>query len=264
MTSAPFKLHRIEGYIENIFMLEYPDGLLLLDSGCYNDIPEIERYCHDKLGRPPQDIKLIAVSHMHPDHCGGAVALREKYAIPIAAHRNADRWYAGAGGALQQLFDCYMARIVARHNHRKWRRMSYQRILRPDFLLDDGDRLPGFDDWQVFYVPGHTLHDLIFFHEPSSLLYIADMICEVHGQNRLPLPILFPDKMAVSYDKAASLNASTLLLAHGEVIDNADSFALFNTMKERLQRPPNQMARRVHRISVYSPEFRQEWYRSRH
>jgi len=263
MTAIPFKLHQIPGYIENIYLIEYPDRLLLLDSGCYNDVPKIEQYCHDILGRSPQDIELIAVSHMHPDHCGGAVLLRRKYGIPVAAHHEVDRWYAGAGGALQQIFDCYMAFVVAWHNHRHWQRLSYKRILQPDYLLKDGDNLPFFSDWQALHVPGHTLHDLIFFHPQSGYLYIADMICEVHGDNRLPLPILFPDKMAASYDKAASLDASTLLLAHGELISNANPPELFAAMKDRLRRPPNQMTRRVHRMSVYSPEVRQQLCRCR-
>jgi len=264
MAAIPFTLHRIPGYIENIFLIEYSDRLLLLDSGCYNDVPQIEKYCHDKLGRSPRDINLIAVSHMHPDHGGGAVLLRQRHGIPIAAHHAVDRWYAGAGGALQQVLDCYMALIVARHNHRHWRRLGYQRTLQPDYLLGDGDPLPGFSDWQALHVPGHTLHDLIFFNPPSGCLYIADMICEVHGENRLPLPILFPDKMAASYDKAASLAASTLLLAHGAVTHPVDPPALFAAMKDRLHLPPNRMTRRVHRMSVYSPEVRQQmgrcWY----
>ncbi|MGE5390068.1 MAG: MBL fold metallo-hydrolase [Deltaproteobacteria bacterium] len=263
MSSAPFKIHRVTGYIENIFLVEYPNGLLLLDSGCYNDVPLIEHYCLHELKRPLQDIRLIAVSHMHPDHCGGAVVLRRKYGIPIAAHRQVDRWYAGFGGALQQMLDRYMALIVARHNHRKWQYLGYKRILHPDHFLEDGDPLPGFSDWQAFHVPGHTLHDLIFFHHQSGFLYIADMICEVHGDNRLPLPVLFPELMAASYDKAAALNASTLLLAHGEVKNPADSPALFGYMKERLAWPANQMTRRVHRMSVYSPEVRQKLRRHR-
>lgn len=258
MSSAPFKIHRIDGYIESIFLMEYSDGILLLDSGCYNDVPLIEQYCLQILKRPLEDIRLIAISHMHPDHCGGAAVLRQKYGIPIAAHRQVDRWYAGFGGALQQLFDRYMAFVVAWHNHRKWKPLSYRRILNPDYLLDDGDPLPFFPDWQAWHVPGHTLHDLIFFHQQSGFLYIADMICLVHGDNRLPLPILFPDQMAASYDKAAALNASTLLLAHGGVISNTNTAELFAYMKKRLLRPPNQMTRRVYRMSVYSPEARRQ------
>lgn len=261
MTSSPFKVHRIPGYIENIFLMEYESGLVLLDSGCYNDVPRIEEYCRSTLKRSPAEISLIAVSHMHPDHGGGAVALRNKYGIPVAAHRDVDRWYSGPGGALQHIFDRYMALIVARANHRKWQRLWYKRSLNPDYFLEDGDSLPFFPDWRVLHVPGHTLHDLIFFHEQSKYLYIADLICEVKGQNLLPLPILFPEKMSASYDKAAALNASTLLLAHGEIIQTSDSRSLFGDMKDKLYRPANHMTKRVHRMSIYSPEVRQQYYR---
>ncbi len=258
MNSSPFTIHRIDGYIENIFLMEYPHGLLLFDSGCINDVPRIEDYCKKILGRSPADIKLIAVTHMHPDHCGGAVVLRNKYGIPIAAHKDADRWYLGLGGKVQQLLDCYMALSVARHNHRKWERMLFNRILKPDYRLEDKQMLPGFSDWQALHVPGHTLHDMVFFNEQASLLYIADLICEVKGKKLLPLPILFPDKMARSYDKLASLNAATLLLAHGQDIHTANSSELFGFMKEMLYLPPNRLTKRVHRISIYSPEARRK------
>ncbi len=263
MSSAPFKMHQIDGYIESIFLMEYSDGILLLDSGCYNDIPLIENYCLQVLRRPLQDIRLIAISHMHPDHCGGAAVLRQKYGIPIAAHHQVDLWYTGFGGVLQQLLDRCMAFFVARHKHRKWQRLSYRRILNPDYLLDDGDPLPLFPDWQAWHVPGHTLHDLIFFHQQSGFLYVADLICQVRGDHRHPLPILFPDQMAASYDKAAALKASTLLLAHGGIIADANNAELFAYMKNKLLSPPNQMARRVYRMSVYSPEARKKLNRQR-
>ncbi|WP_054693465.1 MBL fold metallo-hydrolase [Syntrophomonas palmitatica] len=261
MDSSSFTIHKIEGYIANIYLFQYDNGLLLFDSGCINDVRRIEEYCR-RNGLSPSDIKLIAVSHMHPDHCGGAKVLREKYNIPVAAHRDVDLWYSGIGGSLQHKFDCYMARNVARHNRRKCEKMLFDRVIKPDFLLDDGQRLPGFSDWQAMYVPGHTLHDLVFYHHEKRVLYLADLICNIKGKKLLPMPILFPDKMAYSYDRLAALHASTLLLAHGNPIESDDSPEIFAAMKAQLNRPPNNLMRRVYRISVYSPEARRELFKT--
>jgi glyoxylase-like metal-dependent hydrolase (beta-lactamase superfamily II) len=93
-----FTIHIIEGYISSLYLVEYDDGMLLLDGGCVNDVKRIEDYCKLVLNRSPSDIKLAVVSHMHPDHAGGAVALRKKYGIAIAAHKDVDLWYSGVGG----------------------------------------------------------------------------------------------------------------------------------------------------------------------
>jgi glyoxylase-like metal-dependent hydrolase (beta-lactamase superfamily II) len=139
--STNFTIHKIEGYIENIYMVQYDGGSLLFDSGCISDVKRIEAYCRANdlsLG----DIKLIALSHMHPDHSGGAALLRDRYGIPIAAHTDADLWYSGWGGSLQYKFDCYMARIVALRNRRRFERLLSKRRLNPDYYWRTSNACP--------------------------------------------------------------------------------------------------------------------------
>lgn len=253
---SSFRVHLIAGYIENIILIEHPQGLLLLDSGCINDIKRIAAYCHDVLGRSPADIKLAAVTHMHPDHAGGAGSLRKKYGIPIAAHPNADLWYKGTGGLLQHKLDCYMASTVAFSNKRKLEHIVFNPRLHPDYILPDGEPLPFFPEWQVLHVPGHTFHDLAFYNEQEQVLYIADLICEVKGKPQLPLPIVFPNLMAASYDRLGALGAKTILRAHGNTIITDDSKSLFNYMKDLLFQPATPFVKRVLKMSLYSPEIR--------
>lgn len=250
-----FTLHTIDGYISTIYLVEYASGLLLLDTGCRNDVKRIESFVQEKLQRPLPDIKLAVATHMHPDHSGGAALLRERYGIPVAAHRDADRWYAGVGGHLQHKLDCYMAHGVARRNRRNFEFLLYHPRLAPDYPLQDGQPLPGFEDWQSIYLAGHTLHDLALFHAEKGLLYIADYICQVKDTLQLPLPVLFPDQMAHSYERLAALNASTLLLAHGDPIPG-NTGQVLKGMKHRLDQPPNRIMKRVHYMSIYSPEIR--------
>lgn len=253
-----FRIHEIEGYIERIPLIEYEDGLLLFDSGCINDVKRIERYCRYVLKRPPTDIRLIAVTHMHPDHSGGAVRLRSKYGIPIAAHQDVDRWYAGLGGGLQQKLDCYMATTVAFRNKRKLERILFNRRIQPDYPLQDGQTLPIYPEWTALHVPGHTLHDMAFFHQGERTIYIADLICDVKGKLQLPLPILFPRQMAESYERLAATDARKVLRAHGNPITTNDSEELFTKMKVLLNQSPTPFIKRVHRMSVYSPEVRKK------
>ncbi|HHW61810.1 MAG TPA: MBL fold metallo-hydrolase [Syntrophomonadaceae bacterium] len=259
--TSSFRIHEIDAYISTILLIEYEKGLLLFDSGCINDVRRIEDYCRRTLKCSPEAIKLIVVSHMHPDHAGGAAELRRKYGIPIAAHTEADRWYAGPGGALQHKLDCYMASTVAYRNRRRLERILFHRYIYPDYLLEEGRVLPFFPDWMVLNVPGHTLHDLAFFHPEERIVYIADLICDVKSKNQLPLPILFPGQMRSSYDKLASLEAHTILRSHGKTIHTNDSEQLFTSMKALLDHPATSFVKRVHRMSIYSPEICR-YYRS--
>jgi glyoxylase-like metal-dependent hydrolase (beta-lactamase superfamily II) len=256
--SDNFKLHIIAGYIENLFLAEYQHGLLLLDCGAVNDVKRIEAFCRERLHCSPTDIKLAVVTHMHPDHAGGAVLLREKYGIPLAAHQDLDRWYAGPGGFLQKVIDCILMQSVAKRTRGKLERGLFDSRIQADFLLNDGDALPFFPDWKAIVVPGHTSHDLVLYNEPQSMLYVADCFLEVKGKFQTPLPVMFPQWLHASYAKMDALKASSLLVAHGKARRDNIPADLFVSLQKLLQIPPNQLTRRIKRLSVYTPEWRRQ------
>jgi len=253
-----FNLHVIPGYISNIFLVEYEPGLLLFDCGAVSDLKRIEDFC-GQIQRSPLEIKLAVVTHIHPDHSGGAAGLRKKYGTPIATHQDLDRWYAGLGGFIQQCLDCFMMQGVAHRNLRKFERGLFPRKIKADYLLADGDQLPGFADWTAIHVPGHTSHDLVLYNESASLLYASDCVLEDKGKFRLPLPIMFPQLAEASYTKLAALNVSSILLAHGQPRHNATAADFFLYAQRLLKNPPSKLSHRVHRLSIYSPE----WWRQR-
>lgn len=249
------KIHTLKGYINNLFIAEYDHGLLLLDGASPADLPVIEKFCTDNLKRPVSDIKLAIVTHMHPDHSGAAPLLRKKYGTQIAAYKNIDNWYRGPSGWLQHILDCLMAQIVAVRQKTKIKKVFSQRITKPDFLVDGGDYLHGFPEWQVIYTPGHTAHDIAIFHSKEKILYCGDSIIEVKNRFYLPLPVIFINRMRRSYKELASLGAKTILIPHGKIIHTDDSREIFREMISLLEIPPNKIRRRVHYFSVWSPDI---------
>jgi len=249
------KIHKIIGYINNLFIAEYSHGLLLLDGGSPADLPVIEKFCIDILKRPVSDIKLAVVTHMHPDHSGAAPLLREKYGTRIAAYKNIDQWYKGPSGTFQHILDCLMAQIVAVKLGTKINKIFSRRITRPDFLVNGDDLLPYFPEWKVTHTPGHTTHDIALFHLQKKILYCGDSIIEVRNRYYLPLPVLFRDKMKRSYKEMAALGATTILIPHGNIIHTENSRELFKEMISLLKEPPNKLRRRVHYFSVWSPDI---------
>ncbi|MCP4136384.1 MAG: MBL fold metallo-hydrolase [bacterium] len=258
-----FKIHRVDGYINTIHILEYDSGLLCIDPGVSSDAALVESYCRSIPGRSPRDIRLTVVSHMHPDHSGGAVALRKKFGIPIAAHSLVDRWYAGFSGYFQYALDCFMTVNVALRQRKKIRNVCFKRIIKPDFLLNDIDAIPFFEDWQVRHIPGHTNHDIVLHNEQNKILYAADSVINRKGALTLPLPILFKSKMKQSYERLAGIPVSTILLAHGDIITTENPASLFLHMKDLFNTPPSRLSKQVRYLSFYSPEVWKPYLKKR-
>ena len=90
-------------------------------------------------------LKVILLTHHHPDHAGGVEAVRQRWRIPVAAHAE-----------------------TARH-------------LRVDQVLEDGGIVslaPGLGDWdlRVLHTPGHAQGHLAFLHERTKSLFCGDLI----------------------------------------------------------------------------------------
>ncbi|RLE19490.1 MAG: Zn-dependent hydrolase [Acidobacteria bacterium] len=258
MSERSFTIHEIEGYIESIFLVESEGRLLLLDGGCRGDAARIEAFITGTMGRPMADLKLMAVSHMHPDHAGGAPILRQKFGIPIAAHHRVDDWYRGWRGWLQNQVDRRLARFSARRNGKKRERVAYPRKLTPDYPLRDGDQLPGFPEWVTMTFPGHTSFDIGLFNKTRSVFYAADLILCINGKFMLPFPIPFPEEMKGSLTRFAKLNAETLLLAHGGKLKNMDFARLAGPLIERVGEVSNPMFRRILPFTTIGPEIKRK------
>ena len=89
------KIHTLKGYIQHIYLAEDSKGLLLLDGCSRADVDTVCNYITQTLGRPLADLKLIVVTHMHPDHAGGAIKLRVRTGAQVACHPKAINWYKG-------------------------------------------------------------------------------------------------------------------------------------------------------------------------
>lgn len=211
------KLHTFPGYIQTIYLAEYSDKLLLLDGCCRADVEVIERYISHDLKRSMSDLKLIIVTHMHPDHAGAAQLLREHHGTPIATVKKKRHWYHGIRGLCAQLTDLALAYYVVKAHNKEAKNLWYNRKLEPDFALEDEQVLPFFDDWQVLYTPGHTDRDISLYHKTQSKVYVADTILKIKGKYIPPFPVCHPNQYKQSLQRLADLNANEVMMAHGDI-----------------------------------------------
>jgi len=209
------KLHQLEGHIQSILLIEYPDKLLLLDGCCRSDISVLKDFITKTLLRPFNDLTLVVVTHMHPDHAGAANKLRKLTGCKIATANVSGQWYSGIDGRLMHLTDMFLAKWVAKRMKKPSNNMWYSSQLIADYKLDDGEALPGFSEWLALSTQGHTDRDLSLHHLPSNKIYVADLIVKVKNKYIPPFPIFYPNRYLASLHKIMALKPDTLILAHG-------------------------------------------------
>jgi glyoxylase-like metal-dependent hydrolase (beta-lactamase superfamily II) len=209
------KLHHINGHIQTILLAEYPDKLLLLDGCCRSDITLLRHFITQTLQRSFNDLSLVVVTHMHPDHAGAANKLRKITGCKIATANVSGQWYSGIDGRLMHLTDIMLARWVAKRMKKPRLNMWYSSQLSADYKLNDGEHLPGFSDWVALATQGHTDRDLSLHHLPSNKVYVADLMVKVKNKYIPPFPIFYPNRYRTSLKKIRALAPTSLILAHG-------------------------------------------------
>ncbi len=216
MKFKEFKIHYFKGYVQNNYIVEYKDKILIIDGASRPDVDPLYEYITKQLNSPVEKVKLFAVTHCHPDHAGAAGIFRKKFGTPIAAPHDIDEWYHGFRGTLQHLSDTLQSRFMARKMKSKHRVLYYNKRINPDFKLYDRSVLPGFDDWEAIHSPGHTMHNISFYNKKYGILYISDTIIDSRGKFLPPVPVLFPELMKQTLRRIAMIQPEYLLLAHGE------------------------------------------------
>ncbi|MCB1583974.1 MAG: MBL fold metallo-hydrolase [Xanthomonadales bacterium] len=209
------KIHQLSGYIQTIYLVEYDHGLLLLDGCCRCDVKIVLNFILDTLKRPVTDLKTVVVTHMHPDHAGGAHKLRKILGCQIITANKEHHWYKGFNGILMHWIDMLLSVYVGRKIKKGIKNVIYSRRLKADVQVKDGDQVPQFPEWQIMETPGHTDRDLSVWHQQSNQIYVADLFIKLRSRFICPFPIFHPNKYRASLYKVKQAKPNKVLLAHG-------------------------------------------------
>jgi hydroxyacylglutathione hydrolase len=104
-------------------------------------------------------VEKILITHGHLDHCGQAGILAKQLGVPIEGPQEEDRFW------IAQLGD----------DGRKYGMNAES--FEPDRWLEDGDTVTvGNLTLDVVHCPGHTPGHVIFYHGPSHLAIVGDVL----------------------------------------------------------------------------------------
>lgn len=109
-----------------------------------------------------EGVKLVKVlvTHGHIDHAGGVAALAEPLGLPIEGPHPDDRFWIDGMAQQSQMFG-----------------FPNVRSFTPTRWLHDGDAVSfGEVVLDVLHCPGHTPGHVVFYHAPSQLAQVGDVI----------------------------------------------------------------------------------------
>ncbi|MBK6636571.1 MAG: MBL fold metallo-hydrolase [Rhodocyclaceae bacterium] len=105
-------------------------------------------------------IEKLLLTHGHIDHAGATGELAERFGLPIEGPQEEERFWIDQLEMQGRMFGFPKAKNFT-----------------PDRWLNDGDEVTvGNEHLSVLFTPGHTPGHIVFFHAPSKLAIVGDVL----------------------------------------------------------------------------------------
>ncbi|WP_109699069.1 MBL fold metallo-hydrolase [Chitinophaga deserti] len=200
----------------NAFLID-DEKLTLIDTG-EPDSTGLILELLQSIGRGPDDLKNILLTHSHPDHSGSAADLKAITGAKVYMHAAEKKWV--EAGFVPKPEQPYFTGMVNRLIYRMFIRNAPGSITpcRIDHLVEDGDWLPVGGGIQAVHVPGHSEGQLAFFFPGAkNVLFAADTCDNLFGLGYSTFYEDFPTGER-SLEKLATFDFDVACFGHGKSI----------------------------------------------
>ncbi len=203
MGEAAMKVHenlywyREKGFLDSNTYVIRGDITILIDPGLrkYAQI-KAEEMQND--GIDTKSIDIIAVTHLHPDHCDAISFFKERADAKIALHTS-------------QIEHKHVLRDISRILHMEC--FDFHEDIVFDALGEVG--------LDVLHTPGHSPESICFFVKECSALMCGDLFF-LNGVGRTDLPYGDESALISSIELVRALDADIVMPGHGDIIRNRE------------------------------------------
>lgn len=234
-------IHRLPGIRWSRAYLIEAETLAIVDSGLPWNASTVLRYI-ESIGRRPEELSHILMTHAHPDHAGAASRLVRRTGAKIVAHRSDARRRLGGELTLN-----YMRVFGALPLP-----VPFLERVPVTQLVEDGDLLPIAGGIRVVHTPGHTAGSICFLEGSTKTLFSGDTIFS-DGTN-LSRSVPFPGYDRTSYRSSlarlATIDFEAVCGGHGTPLLRGGT-AILNQLLIARPDPPTwrQLLKRIpHRL----------------
>ena len=193
----------------NVYLLA-DDELVLIDTGLPGNAQGIVGYIKS-LGREPEELALIIVTHGHIDHVGSLAELRAITGARVLAHRDEATATADGSHVLRPHGSGSGGRLVG-----MLARLNVRNPSLVDDLVEGEEVLPYLGGLRVISTPGHTSGSICLLLERGGVLFAGDTI--INNVDRLSRPLPFGgdrEQSERSLLKIAELDFDVCCFGHG-------------------------------------------------
>ncbi|MFC2012255.1 MBL fold metallo-hydrolase [Chloroflexota bacterium] len=194
----------------NVFLI-VEEKLTLIDTGLRgstNQITDIIRH----LGRSPEEISLIILTHNHIDHLGGLARLKQLTQARVAIHKTdiGIRKDLPSDSGVKHWLP--LPKVTS-----SLRSVFSVKISDVDIQLEGGEVLEPLGGLAVIHTPGHTPGSISLFSPQHKLLIVGDAMRKRHKTIRMPPKMASSDltQALESVKKLARLDFNTICFGHG-------------------------------------------------
>ncbi len=244
-------VHAVPGIRWSRIYLIEGETLALVDTGLPWSAQRVFNYI-ESIGRKPEELDTILMTHGHPDHTSGALAIIKRTGAEIIAHADDTRAhsdgetslsYMGMGSSFRAPLPFLRRTPVSSH-------------------VSDGQVLPLLGGIKVIHTPGHTPGSVCYLLENKGLLFSGDTAFS--DGKRISRSVPFPGYSKPDYknslERLATMDFDTLCGGHGVPLVGGASDKLKKLLIARPEPPSwwgffKSMPRRVLKSRGMSGEF---------
>ncbi len=208
--------------IVNVFLVDHPAGLVLIDTGPQGSRDLIFQGIR-QIGKQPEDLKGIILTHAHYDHSGSLAAILEVVDVPVyASALCAEMIKKGIAFKPEPKFLAFLVKLVTLFGIIRLKFLYIQPIKSPIKTVQEGDMIPDTKGLEVINAPGHTADQIaLFYPVKEALLFAAD---SVENTNKLKLPYAYQStKMSwQTFKKLAAFPFDIAVFGHGGAVSKPE------------------------------------------
>lgn len=202
-------VHQVRAVGARVTVLEDANGVVLVDAGSRGSLQFIAAGVK-ALGFALDRLRLIALTHCHPDHAGGLAELVELTSAPVAIHHTEAGIVRGEEPA-----PSFLRRQALQNAHPLFAMFS-SRPVAVQHPLEDGDFLPEIAGVRVIHTPGHTQGSICLYVETEKVLIVGDALQFRFGKLLEPSWLFTrdPELARASLAKLLEVDFTTICFSH--------------------------------------------------
>jgi hydroxyacylglutathione hydrolase len=154
--------HYVDRFVYSYILLG--EKICLIDAGVWTTASQFQGYLN-QIGRSPKEITVVLLTHAHPDHIGGCLAIKKASSALFYAHPADKPWIENVERQYQErpipnFFELVEGPVLVNRELKEGDTVSWNK----------GKTI------RILETPGHSPGSISFFYEEERALFIGDAV----------------------------------------------------------------------------------------